>query len=94
MTYLTTADAVGAKQSDRYYVELASEQHDFEGVAKFTRTIDLVVIMPTTEAIASCVAACGWLKGYKSSPTTNRALTKRSSNQLLGKRFCISSLYL
>ena len=64
MTYLTAPDAIGAKQSYRYYVELASEQHDFEGVLKFTRTIDVVVTQPTTEAIASCVAACSWLKGY------------------------------
>lgn len=49
MAYLTVPDAVGAKQSYRYVVELASEQRENEGVPEFTRTIDLVVIMPTPD---------------------------------------------
>lgn len=49
MAYLTAPDAVGAKQSCRYVVELASEQRENEGVPEFTRTIDLVVIMPTPD---------------------------------------------
>ncbi|PSB45513.1 hypothetical protein C7B80_16800 [Cyanosarcina cf. burmensis CCALA 770] len=65
MTYLTAPDAIGAKQSYRYYVDLASEQRDFEGVPEFTRTIDVVVTQPTHDAIASLVAACSWLKGYE-----------------------------
>jgi hypothetical protein len=65
MRYLTAPDAIGAKQSYRYYVELASEQRDFEGVPEFTRTIDVVVTQPTYDAIASLVAACSWLKGYE-----------------------------
>lgn len=65
MTYITAPEAVGAKQSYRYYVELASEQRDWEGVPEFTRTIDVVVTQPTLEAIASIVAACSRLKGYE-----------------------------
>jgi hypothetical protein len=65
MTYLTAPDAIGAKQWYRYYVDLASEERDCEGVPEFTRTIDVVVTQPTIEAIASIVAACSWLKGYE-----------------------------
>lgn len=65
MTHLTAPDAIGAKQWYRYYVDLASEQRDFEGVPEFTRTIDVVVTQPTPEAIAQVVAACNWLKGYE-----------------------------
>lgn len=64
MTYLTAADAIGAKQCYRYYVELASSQRDCEGVPEFTRTIDVVVTQPTPEAISQLIAACSWLKDY------------------------------
>ncbi|MDZ4879101.1 MAG: hypothetical protein CLLPBCKN_008539 [Chroococcidiopsis cubana SAG 39.79] len=64
MAYLTAPDAVGAKQWYRYYVDLASEERDYQGVPEFTRTIDVVVTQPSKEAIASLVAACSWLKGY------------------------------
>lgn len=65
MTYLTAPEAIGAKQSYRYYVELASEQRDWEGVPELTRTIDVVVQEPTGNAIAQLIKACGWLKGYE-----------------------------
>jgi len=65
MTYLTAAEAIGAKQSYRYYVDLASEQRDYQGVPEFTRTIDVVVTQPSRDAIAQLVAACSWLKGYE-----------------------------
>ncbi|MDV2997024.1 MAG: hypothetical protein N4J56_006729 [Chroococcidiopsis sp. SAG 2025] len=64
MTYLTAPDAIGAKQWYRYYVELASEERDCEGVPEFTRTIDVVVTQPSKDAIAQLVSACSWLKGY------------------------------
>ena len=52
MAYLTAPDAVSAKQSCCYVVELASEQRENEGVPEFTRTIDLVVTQLIPDAIA------------------------------------------
>ncbi|MDZ4876784.1 MAG: hypothetical protein CLLPBCKN_006601 [Chroococcidiopsis cubana SAG 39.79] len=65
MAYLTAPDAISAKQSYRYYVDLVSVQRDYQGVPEFTRTIDVVVTQPSKEAIVSLVAACSWLKGYE-----------------------------
>ncbi|MDV2997874.1 MAG: hypothetical protein N4J56_007579 [Chroococcidiopsis sp. SAG 2025] len=64
MAYLTAADAIGANQCYRYYVDLASEERDYQGVPEYTRTIDVVVTQPSKEAIAQLIAACSWLKGY------------------------------
>ncbi len=65
MTYLTAPDAVQAKQSYRYYVQLASKQRDWEGVPEVTRTIDVVVTQPTQNAIVQLINACGWLKDWE-----------------------------
>ena len=65
MTYLTAPDAISAKQSYRYYVEVACLKRDFEGVPEFTRTIDVVVTQPTPDALRQLINACGWLNGYE-----------------------------
>lgn len=53
MTNLTAPDAINAKQSDRYYVEIACQKRDWEGVPELTRTIDVLVPQPTPEAITT-----------------------------------------
>lgn len=66
MTYLTAAETQTAKLvTFRYFVELASTEVDFEGAPQRCRIVDVVVIQPTREAIASLIAASGWLQGYK-----------------------------
>lgn len=78
MTYLTAPDAVEAKHWYRYYVGLASEQLNYQGVPEFTRTIDLLVTQLTLEAIEQLLAACSWLKGYEvasyNEPSLNEVL--------------------
>ena len=53
MAYLTAPEAVGAKQSYRYYVGIACQKRDWEGVPELTRTIDVVVPQPTPDAITT-----------------------------------------
>lgn len=51
----------------RYLVELVSRKYELQedrAVPVSTRTIDVVVTQPTSDAIASLIAACSWLKGY------------------------------
>lgn len=78
MAYLAALDALQAKQSYRYIVELTSKRLDYQGVPEFTRTIDLLVTQPTLEAIKQLVATCSWLKGYEvvsyNEPSLNEVL--------------------
>lgn len=65
MTYLLTASTKDRSQRTyRYFVELASNKLDYEGVPDHYQIIDVVVTEPTTEAIATLIAATGWLEGY------------------------------
>lgn len=64
MTYLTAPDAVGAKHSYRYYVELASTQLDDDGIPERFRVVDVVVVQPTQSAIENVLSSNDWLQGY------------------------------
>lgn len=62
---LTAPEAKTAARTYRYYVELASTQLDFDGVPEFFRLVDVVVAVPTQEAIVKAIADCQFLKGYE-----------------------------
>jgi len=65
MTYLTAPEAHSTNQRTyRYFVELASDELDFEGVPERFKIVDVVVTEPTEAAIKTLVAATHWLKGY------------------------------
>lgn len=64
MKYLTASNAVGAKHSYRYYVELASDELDHEGVPESYRIVDVVVLENTLDAIKAVITAADWLSGY------------------------------
>lgn len=67
---LTAPEAITTNtQTYRYFVELASVESevDKEGfdVPVAYRTIDVVVMEPTCDAIALLIDSCEWLKGYQ-----------------------------
>ncbi|MGL4617593.1 MAG: hypothetical protein ACRCZS_00810 [Chroococcidiopsis sp.] len=67
---LTAPEAVKTSlQTYRYFVELASIESyvDREGfdVPAAYRTIDVVVMEPTTDAIALLISSCSWLQGWQ-----------------------------
>ncbi|MGL5795666.1 MAG: hypothetical protein ACRC06_14955 [Waterburya sp.] len=67
---LTAPEAVETKSvTYRYFVELASIESYIDGegfdVPVAYRTIDVVVLEPSREAIALLIASCDWLKGYQ-----------------------------
>lgn len=64
MPYLTAPAAQKTEKTYRYFVELASDTLDYEEVPESYQMIDVVVLEPTKEAIASLIAAAGWLQGY------------------------------
>jgi hypothetical protein len=51
-------------QTHRFMAEVASNKVDFEGVPVDFKTIDVVVMSPTKQAIELLIAAADWLKGY------------------------------
>ena len=64
MPYLTAPSARGAKQTYRYFVEVASCELDFEGLSMHYQIIDVVVLEPTEKAIKTLIASAKWLQGY------------------------------
>lgn len=65
MTYLLTAQIKDHRaRTYRYFVELASNKLDYEGVPEHYQIVDVVVTEPTVEAIQTLIAATGWLEGH------------------------------
>lgn len=64
MPYLTAPVVQKTERTYRYFVELASDKLDFEGVPESFQIIDVVVLEPTEAAISTLIAATGWLQGY------------------------------
>lgn len=52
------------RRTYRYFVELIGNQLDYEGVTESSQLVEVVVFEPTKEAIASVIAAAGWLSAY------------------------------
>lgn len=66
MPYLTQPGAQKTKEPIyRYFVELASNQLDYEGVPKSYRIVDVVVLENSEGAIKAVIAAIDWLQGFK-----------------------------
>lgn len=65
MPYVTAPQAKTTAQTYRYYVELASNERDWEGVPESTRMIDVVVLEPTRAAIETLLQVAGYLDGYR-----------------------------
>lgn len=64
MPYLTAPAVQKTERTYRYFVELASDELDYEGVPESYQIVDVVVGQPTEEEIQALIAATGWLKGY------------------------------
>lgn len=65
MPYLTAPQALELKQRTyRYFVELASNSLDYEGVPERFRVIDVVITENTDAAIRNLIASAGWLDDY------------------------------
>lgn len=65
MPYLTAPDAQKTEQRTfRYFVELASDTLDHEGVPERFQIVDVVVLENTKEAIKAAITAANWLEGY------------------------------
>ncbi len=60
MNYLTAPGANTAKQCYRYWVELTSNQLDYEGVPTSHHIVDVVVLKNTLAAIKAVIALL-WL---------------------------------
>jgi len=61
---LTAPEIPQATSAQHFMVEVASNAHDHEGVSLDVRTVDLLVSVPTREAITLAIADVQWLKGY------------------------------
>lgn len=62
MRYLTDPHIYGSETPGyRFFVELASNKLDHEGVPEYFQVIDVVVTEASYEAIKSLVATTGWL---------------------------------
>jgi hypothetical protein len=64
MPYLTAPESTKTDRTYRYFVELALDKLDHEGVPERFQIIDVVVLEPTEEAIKILIAAAGWLDGW------------------------------
>lgn len=65
MTYLTAPQTQTTKQRTyRYFVEIASDKLDYEGVPESFQIVDVVVLTPTRDAIKTLIAAAGWLNAF------------------------------
>lgn len=65
MPYLTDSVAyTTATQVYRYFAELASKELDHEGIPVRFKTIDVLVLEPTRDAIAQLINSCEWLSEY------------------------------
>jgi hypothetical protein len=64
MPYVTASTTQKTERTYRYFVELASNKLDHEGVPESFQIVDVVVLEPTEEAIKTLIAAAGWLAGY------------------------------
>lgn len=65
MPYLTDSKAQNTERSYRFFVELASNKLDHDGVPESYQIVDVVVLESTSEAIKSLIAAAGWLQGHR-----------------------------
>ena len=64
MPYLTAPSAQKTERTYRFFVELASDKLDYEGVPESFQMIDVVVLENTEQAIKTLIASAGWLAGY------------------------------
>ncbi len=63
-TLLKAPDITQATPAHRFMVEVASNELDYEGIPLDIRTVDLLLSVPTREAISVAIAEAQWLKGY------------------------------
>jgi hypothetical protein len=64
LTYLTASDVDPAKESYRFYVEIASIESDWEG-CRDSQTLDCVVAKNDGEAIANLLEEKGYTKAWE-----------------------------
>lgn len=64
MPYLTAPSAQKTERTYRFFVELASDKLDYEGVPESFQIVDVVVLENSEQAIKTLIASAGWLKGY------------------------------
>ena len=68
-SYLTAPQAEKTQRTCRYMCQLVSNELELDcngiPVPKDVKTIELVATEPTLAAIASLIAAVGWLSGYR-----------------------------
>lgn len=66
--YLTAPKAAKTQRTYRYMCLLASNELELDRngipVPKHFQNVDMVITEPTLAAIASLIAAVGWLSGY------------------------------
>lgn len=64
MTYLTAEIQSPETLVFRYMAEVASNDHDDEGVPFEFKTIDVLVTERSKMAVATLIKACGWLDNF------------------------------